>query len=104
MFLVQAANIDVVEENNKVNVISEITSERDMNVAIDSTNLHIFKFKQPSYLTNVPFDLADISYHKIIPLDKLGRLENEQEDSLHFAVVSITVYTGLHQFGYIIIL
>jgi len=90
-----------VEENNKINVISEITSESDMNVAIDSTKLHIFKFKQPSCLANIPFELAEISNHKIIPLDKIRRLENEEENSLHLAVVSITIYTGSHQFGYI---
>ena len=95
-FLVQAANIDVVEENNKINVISEITSESDMNVAIDSTKLHIFKFKQQSCLTNIPFELADISDHKTIPLDKIKRLENEEENSLHLAVVSIITYTGSH--------
>ena len=65
-----------------------------MNVAIDSTKLHIFKFKQPSCLTNIPFELADISDHKTIPLDKIKRLENEEENSLHLAVVSIITYTG----------
>ena len=90
-----------MEENNKINVISEITSESNMNIAIDSTKLHIFKFKQPSCLTNISFDLADISDHKIIPLDKIRRLENEEENSLHLAVVSITIYTGSHHLNYI---
>ena len=95
-FLVQAANIDVVEENNRINVISEITSESDMNVAIDSTKLHIFKFKQPSCLTITPFELADISDHKVIPLCKIRRLQNEEENRLHLAVVSIIIYTRSH--------
>ena len=85
-----------MEENNRINVISEITSESDMNVAIDSTKLHIFKFKQPSRLTITPFELADISDHKIIPLYKIRRLQNEEENSLHLAVVSIILYTGSH--------
>ena len=66
-----------------------------MNVAIDSTKLHIFKFKQPSCLTITPFELADISDHKIIPLCKIRRLQNEEENSLHLAVVSIIIYTGV---------
>ena len=91
-----------MEENNKIHVISEITSESDMNVAIDSNKLHIFKFKQPCGLPNIPFDLANISDHRIIPLDKITRLENEEEGSLHLSVVSITIYTGFHYFNYII--
>ena len=86
-----------MEENNRINVISEITSESDMNVAIDSTKLHIFKFKQSSCLEIAPFELADISDHKTIPLYKIRRLQNEEENSLHLAVVSITIYTGSHQ-------
>ena len=82
-----------MEENNKINVITEITSESDMNVAIDSTRLHIFKFKQPSSLATIPFDLADISDHNIIPLDRIKRMENEEENGLHLAVVSKTIFT-----------
>ena len=60
----------------------------DINVAIDSTKLHLFKFQETASAEE-NIELTSISTHEKIPLSHIIELTRESSTSLKVIIVSI---------------
>ena len=88
----QETNIIGIEENNKSNFVKRMIKAGDINVAIDSTTLHLFKLQETASAEE-EIDLTCISTHDKISMSHITELAREKTSGFKVIIVSIQKHT-----------